>query len=535
MLYLIVFLSGAVLMSLEMVGSRILAPTFGSSIYIWGALIVIVMAALTIGYYFGGRYADRFPSLLMMGTILAGAGIWVGLLPFWTTPISYYCAELGPRMGSLIAALAFFFIPSVLLATISPFAIKLTSHSLTNIGNTAGRLSAISSAGSIVGTLLTSFFLIPLMGVRNIVLTLGFILLGLAFLIVARTDRSMTEGEPLAEKGSSKSLGRLLLILIIIAMILLGTFGMILLRKSSFFYNQAQILYERDSLYHHIMVAESGSIRNLHFDNSYQSAMDVNNPLEMVFDYTSYLHLGVVARPQPERILFIGLGGGSAPKKFLHDYPSIKQIDVVEIDPEVAEVAYRYFDLPKDTKLRVSVQDGRLVIAKKARDVASERISPYDMVIIDAYSESTIPYHLTTVEFLEAVRKILAPNGVVVSNIVSALDGPQSRLLYSMTRTFKTVFPNAYLFPVGDWYGSSDDSVRNVIVVATLNQEYWNEEVWQKQAEKFQQQGLITEDVMAYAKTMVRNSLVLNRIRKNKVPVLTDDYAPVDTLQHPLL
>ena len=166
MLYLVVFLSGAVLMSLEMVGSRILAPTFGSSIYIWGSLIVVVMAALTLGYYFGGRYADRFPNLLMMGVILTGSGIWVGLLPFWTTTVSYYFAVLGPRMGSLMAALAFFFVPSVLLATISPFAIKLTSESLSTIGNTAGRLSAVSSAGSIVGTFLTSFFLIPLMGVR---------------------------------------------------------------------------------------------------------------------------------------------------------------------------------------------------------------------------------------------------------------------------------------------------------------------------------------------------------------------------------
>ncbi len=535
MLSLIVFLSGAVLMSLEMVGSRILAPTFGSSIYIWGALIVVVMAALTLGYYFGGRYADRFPSLLMMGTILAGAGIWVGLLPFWNTTISYYLVGLGPRVGSLMAALAFFFIPSVLLAMISPFAIKLTSHSLTNIGNTAGRLSAVSSAGSIVGTLLTSFFLIPLMGVRNIVLTLGFILLGLALLILVRQGRSVTGDDSLAEDRFGKNLRRILMILIIIGMLLIGVCGIILPRKTSFLYHQSQILYERDSLYHHIMVAESGSIRNLHFDNSYQSAMDVDNPLEMVFDYTSYLHLGVVSCPKLERILFIGLGGGSAPKKFLNDYPSIKSIEVVEIDPEVADVAFRFFKLPADPKLRVSVQDGRLLIAKKARDVAAGRIAPYDMVIIDAYSESTIPYHLTTVDFLQAARKVLSPEGVVVSNIVSALSGPKSRLLYSMTRTFRSVFPQAYLFPVGYWSGSSDEAVRNVILVATMKQDFWKEEDWQNQAAAFQRQGLIKEDVTSYAKNLVKTSVVLNMIKKNKVPLLTDDYAPVDTLQHPLL
>ncbi len=532
MLYLVVFLSGAVLMSLEMVGSRILAPTFGSSIYIWGSLIVVVMAALTLGYYFGGRYADRFPSLLTMGIILTGAGIWVGLLPFWTMPAGYYFAVLGPRAGSLMAALAFFFVPSVLLATISPFAVKLTSSSLSTIGNTAGRLSAISSAGSIVGTFLTSFFLIPLMGVRNIVLTQGLILLGLAFLVLACKGRS---AEDSLDKELSSQLRRLLMVIIVISLLLLSVFGIIMPQKSSVFYDQSEIIYERDSLYHHIMVAESGSIRNLHFDNSYQSAMDVNNPLEMVFDYTSYLHLGVVARPKPERVLFIGLGGGSAPKKFLNDYPSIKQIDVVEIDPDVVKIAYDFFDLPNDPKLRVSVEDGRFLITKKARDVASGRIAPYDMVIIDAYSESTIPYHLTTIEFLEATRKALSPEGVVVSNIIGALSGPNSRLLYSMTRTFMSAFPHAYLFPVGFWDGSDDELERNVVLVATKNQEFWNEKAWQNQAEAFQEDGLIKEEVTNYVKTLVENSLVLNRIRDAKVPVLSDDYAPVDTLQHPLL
>lgn len=535
MLSLVVFLSGAVLMSLEMVGSRILAPTFGSSIYIWGALIVVVMAALTLGYYFGGRYADRFPSLLMMGTILAGAGIWVGLLPFWNTAVSYYFAGFGPRLGSLMAALAFFFIPSVLLATISPFAIKLTSRSLTTIGNTAGRLSAVSSAGSIVGTLLTSFFLIPLMGVRNIVLTLGFILLGLALLILARQSRSVTGEDSLAKDGFSQNGYRFLMILIIIGMLLIGVCGIILPRKTSLYYDRSQILYERDSLYHHILVAESGSIRNLHFDNSYQSAMDVDKPLEMVFDYTSYLHLGVVARPKPERILFIGLGGGSAPKKFLNDYPSIKSIDVVEIDPDVAKVAYSFFKLPDDPRLKVSVQDGRLFIAKKAGEVVAGRIAPYDMVIIDAYSESTIPYHLTTVEFLQAVRKVLGPEGVVVSNVIGALSGPGSRLLASMTHTFRNVFPQAYLFPVGYWSGDNGEADRNVILVATMKPDFWREEDWQNQAAAFQQGGLITEDVTSFAKNLVKRSAVLNMIKKNKAPLLTDDYAPVDTLQHPLL
>ena len=532
MLYLIVFLSGAVLMSLEMVGSRILAPTFGSSIYIWGALIVVVMAALTLGYYWGGRLADKYPSFLMMGTILAGAGFWVGLLPFWNASVSYYCAGLGPRTGSLVAATAFFFIPSVLMATTSPFAIKLASKSLTTIGNTAGHMSAVSSAGSIVGTLLTSFFLIPAMGVRNIVLTLGFILLGLALLIVVNFVRNSGQSKALA--AFDKKLRGFLTFMIIIGLLLLVILAIFLPRRSSHFYKQSQILYERDSLYHHILVADIGMIRHLHFDNSYQSAMYLDAPLEMVFNYTSYLHLGAVVQPQPERVLFIGLGGGSAPKKFLHDYPSLKRIDVVEIDPDVVKVAYRYFGLPEDPKLQVSVRDGRLFIAEKAREIAAGLAEPYDMVIIDAYSESTIPYHLTTVEFLEDARRVLTPNGVVVSNIVGALAGSQSRLLASMTRTFRTVFPQVYLFPVDYWAGT-DEANRNIILIASLNPEYWEAKDWQNRAAVYQGQGLIKENVAGYTQDLVRRSAMLEMIKKSKAPLLSDDYAPVDTLQHPLL
>lgn len=535
MLHLIVFLSGAVLMSLEMIGSRILAPTFGSSIYIWGALIMVVMAALTLGYYYGGRYADRFPNLLILASILTGAGIWVGLLPFWSTMASYYFAGLGPRLGSLMAATAFFFVPSVLLAMVSPFAIKLTSSSLTNIGNTAGRLSAVSSAGSIAGTLLTSFFLIPIMGVRNIVFVLGFILLSLAYLIVMNLDRIKIKQDSLPSEDYCKSLRKLLIILTITGMALLMLIGLVLRPRSSSFYDRSQILFERDSLYHHIMVAESNSIRNLHFDNSYQSAMDLKEPLKMVFDYTSYLHLSVVACPKPERLLFIGLGGGSAPKKFLHDYPSIKSIEVVEIDPEVVDVAYHFFGLPNDPKLKVFAQDGRLFVTQKAREIAAGQASPYDMVIVDAYSESTIPYHLTTVEFLDTVRKTLAPNGVVVSNIIGAIAGPKSRLLYSMSDTFRNVFPQTYLFPVEKWRGTSDISDRNVILIATMNPEYWDETDWHERGKILQEQAIIKECVTEFTETKINNSLIVEMIRTEKVPILSDDYAPVDTLQHPLL
>ena len=530
MLQIIVFLSGAVLMALEMVGSRLLAPTFGSSIYVWGSLIVVVMAALTIGYYCGGRIADKFPNAALLGVILGLSGLFIGFLPFWTQRVNDSLGMLEPRAGSLLASLAFFFVPSVLLATVSPYGIKLTSRSLTTIGNTAGYMAAVSSAGSILGTLLTSFFLIPVMGVSNIVHMLGIILLALALLLFLIAWRRTAKGSG-PRNGPSVPL-------ILACLVILGGATLIGLWQSlpahEDFGSDYKILYEHDSLYHHIKVVAVGTTRRLHFDESFQSETDLRDPLRMSFLYTSYLHLGVVAHPRPVRALFIGLGGGSAPKKFLHDYPSLKRVDAVEIDPAVAAVAKRYFQLPHDPRLHIIVQDGRLYVKKMARAIAAGQAAPYDLVIIDAYNASSIPYHLTTREFVQTVRQTLSRDGVVVSNIIGAIAGSSSPLLRSMTATLRTVFPQVYLFPVGGWSGPGDDQERNVIVVATIARQYWDGPAWRKQAEALHRSGTIAEDVPTFAQSLVPGNPVARKAWLKGIAVLTDDYAPVDTLKNPL-
>lgn len=420
--------------------------------------------------------------------------------------------------------------PSVLLATISPYGIKLASRNLTTIGNTAGYMAAISSAGSIIGTLLTSFFLIPAIGVHNIVHTLGVILLLLSmvvFLVVQQRLRS----DPGPDNQSSP-------IKAMICFVTLGGISLIgLWAISSGLISRDwnfKVLYERDSLYHHIRVVQDDTSRRLYFDESFQSEMNLKNPLEMAFLYTSYLHLGVVAHPEPSRVLFIGLGGGSAPKKFLHDYTSLKVVDVVEIDPDVVKVARRYFELPSDPKLQIFAQDGRIFVEKKAREIAAGRAAAYDMVIIDAYNASSIPYHLTTREFVAAVRKTLSPNGVIVSNIIGAFAGQSSQLLRSMTRTVASVFPQVYLFPIWDWQGKNDYSENNVILIATTNTEYWDTPKWQQQANSLHESGAIKENVPEYVKTLADEDWILDKSWLAKMPLLTDDYAPVDTLRNPL-
>jgi spermidine synthase len=511
-------------MSLEMVGSRILAPTFGTSIYVWGSLISTVMAALTLGYYWGGKIADQRPNLRSLGLILCGAGIFIGTIPFWSPMANQFFVAFGPQAGSLCAALSFFFTPSVLLAMISPYGIRLATRNLTTIGNTAGHLSAVSSGGSILGTLLTSFFLIPWMGVRNIIHMLGVILLILAGL--ALTSVFIKNGK------SRDDIKNILMVFVLLSS--LTYLWAIAPQQTSACQYDGQTLLVKDTLYHKIIVDQTGNERHLHFDNSYQSAVDLDNPQHMLFEYTSYIHLAVVACPQPRRVLIIGLGGGLIPYRFLLDYPSLEQVDAVEIDPEVVKVARRYFPLPKDPRFRTVSQDGRLFVEKKAEAIAAGTAQPYDIVIIDAFAADAIPYHLTTREFQQAVHRILAPDGVVAMNIIAATDGPAAKLLAAMSRTTQSVYPQIYLFSVGDQNPIYDTFDRNIILIATNQTRRWDRRTWIKSANDLMGNSSIRENVGDYAEHLLDEDKFQRLLHWRNAPILTDDYSPTDTLQHPI-
>src|SRR5512134_3708363 len=179
LLYAVVFVCGAVLMALEIVGSRMLAPYFGNSIFVWGSLISVVLAALSLGYWLGGIVADRWPRFSVLAMLIAVPGVIIALLPFVYPGLNRAIAggDVGSRLGPLIASLILFLVPSVLLGTISPFAVRLQARAVASVGSTAGGLYAVSTAGSILGTLVTAFYLITILGVGNIVHGLGLTLL----------------------------------------------------------------------------------------------------------------------------------------------------------------------------------------------------------------------------------------------------------------------------------------------------------------------------------------------------------------------
>lgn len=484
------------LLALEIIASRIIAPVFGNSIYVWGSLIGVFLAALAAGYVVGGRLADRWPSHTGFAGVLFLAGLLVFPIPLAAPDVlsSLSAADVGPRAGPLAAAAVLFFLPGAVMGMVSPYAIRLRARTVATIGNVAGVVYAVSTLGSIAGTLLGSFVLLDVMRVPSIVHLLGEILLILALVGWMAARRFAVAG------------GATLAVLV-----LLGVPGWRTPRTA-----QESLRYERDTVYHRITVTDEGGVRFLRLDNYWQSARDHADPRRTVFAYSDHMHLPVAFVPHSRRVLMIGLGGGTVPTRYHDDYGQVR-IEVAELDPAVIDVAREHFDVPVDDRLRVVAQDGRLFVARSA-----ER---YDIILLDAYLIDTIPFHLGTREFFALVKSRLAPGGVLGSNVIGALSGPRSGLFRAIYKTMAAVFPTVYVFAV-DWepYGGAE-SRRNIILVGTSEPRLPRGAVLDAAARARVTPGVTLPRFINAARDLYDDS-----IRTDDVPVLTDDFAPVETL-----
>ena len=524
-----VFIAGAVLLGLEIASSRVLAPFFGSSLYVWGALIGVVLAGLSVGYWLGGMAADREPTPQLFVAVLGLGALLVLAIPFVDGWVLDQVVELdpGPRLNPLLATVVLFGAPAVVLGTVSPIAVKLRARSLDRLGRTAGRLFAISTAGSIAGTFATAFWLIPELGTDQL-LAAGAVALMLAAAAVALVER-LTAAFVVAVAIAAASFGGVLAL----APEKGGIVAASEFRNWSPVYRQRgidagprsgdpadgqsgfEVLHAKDTQYHRLAVVEDGTSRYLRFDNSFQSGMFLEQPFRTRFDYTDYLQLALAYNAGAKRILFIGLGGGSAPKRMWRDFPAL-QLDVVELDPEVVDVAYRFFELPRDERLRVDVEDGRRYL--------SQNEGPWDAIVIDAFYSDSIPFHLATREFLELAQARLAPGGVIATNVIGAVDGKQSRLLRSMLRTYRTIFPTVAIHPVFSDGDADRTAVTNVIFVAAEGAA----PAKQFLAERWR--GVREDAPGAPDLGRAIRDRVDAPISTSNVPVLTDDYAPTDAL-----
>jgi spermidine synthase len=500
-------------MGLEIVAARVLAPALGSSIYVWGSVISIVLAALALGYWLGGQAADRYDAARVLPATIAGAAVATVLAPVVALGVLPRVTGFDPRLGSLLAATFIFFVPALLLATVSPLGVRIaSSRGLSHVGRSAGGLYAVSTAGSIFGTLLTAFWLIPVLSLEPLIVWIGLLLAitSLAALALPRTaPEPRSDVAPPMRGTASATLALAATAAAIGVIVLLQVAPPPAVNE----YGET-VLYRNDSQYHRISVTEDDDARHLRFDHSHQSAIALDDPYASRILYPDYLHLAVAANPDAERVLVLGLGGGAITKRMWRDYPEMT-IDSVEIDPAVVDVARDYFGLPEDERSRVFVEDARRYIQRTSET--------YDIIIIDAYYADSLPSHLTTREFLSEVDERLAPGGVVAYNVISAVDGDGSDLFRSMYRTADAVWDRLWVFPIE--IAEDDDLARrrNIIVLAT-DSDLAEEELLARIESKVD--GRVTiRDFERFGE-----DLYTDVIRLADVPVLTDSHAPTDSL-----
>ena len=530
-----VFLSGAVLLGVEIAASRVLAPTFGSSLYVWGALIGVVLTGLALGYAIGGAVADRWPSPYLLVSAIALGALLVLAIPLvdqWVLErvVSW---DPGPRLDPLVAAVALFGPMSVVLASVSPIAVRLAARSLDRLGRTAGRLFSLSTAGSIAGTFATAFWLVPEYGTDQ-VLAVGAVVLLAAAAGVALVERVWLPAAVLVAGAAAGVFA--------VGALAPDTTGQRLeglaAKNWSPLYRAREARTPRkldpaevaeavgtgftvreaqDTRYHRLVVVDGGGSRYLRFDSSFQSGMYIGRPFRTRFAYTDYLQLGLAYNPSAKNVLVVGLGGASAPKRVWRDFGDVR-LTVVELDPAVVETAYKWFALPHDERIDVHVDDGRRYLQRN-----DDR---YDVIMLDAFYADGVPFHMTTLEFVELLRERLTPGGVVAVNVIGALTGSGSRITRALWKTYASVFPTVVFHPVYEGaFDRTPSDVRNIILVATERAAPSRDQLAATWAE-------VRRTRAPRAPTLA--SPIRNRwerpVRVDDVPLLTDGYAPTDAL-----
>jgi predicted membrane-bound spermidine synthase len=426
-IYLVAFVTGAIVMSFEMLGSRYLNPYFGSGIYTWASLISIVLAALCLGYFVGGLAADRYPSASVLGaTVLVGAA-YVLVLPFFSEWLmeAVLAGIDDVRTGSLAAAFVILFFPVAFLGMYSPFGIRLLLQSAQHSGRTSGFVYGISTFGSILGTLGTTFILIPLIGTRAITFTLGIagVLSGLLLIAVAQRKRAALVLAILA-LGAPTARAEQLIDTKIRAEMLKHKDGQVAHIETE--YNDIFISKRRNEL----------TLSFQHKGHDYtESIANLTDPDDLPSKYTQVMTLGVVYPPEVKRVLMLGLGGGSI-STYLGRFMPDAMIETVELDAGVLTAAKKFFGIIETDRVRYHESDGRVFL--------NRRKDTYDLILVDAFQGGYIPFHLLTKEFYTLLKQRLAPGGAAVFNVHSG-----NKLYASTLLTLHAVYPSVHVYPSG--------------------------------------------------------------------------------------
>ncbi|HEY4025578.1 MAG TPA: fused MFS/spermidine synthase [Candidatus Dormibacteraeota bacterium] len=492
----LVFVSGMASLGVEFGASRLLAPYFGTSLYVWGVLIGLVLIYLSIGYVIGGRLADRRPSLDLLFQLTAWAGLWIGLIPLIAYPIllqsqqGFATVSVGLVLGTLLAVVLLFAVPVILLGCVSPFAIRLLLTDVSSGGNTAGAVYALSTAGSILGTFVPVFWMIPTLGTRATLSVFSVALLGLS--VAGLWPQTVAGLWP-----------RRWVFAAFLVIVLLGAF---LLPHGIKPPEVGTLLYEKDSPYHYIQVVQDGNRTELIL-NEGQAIHSIYDPTSLVTGGPwDYFMLGEYFRPAqakevvPRKVAILGLAGGTTARQLTSAYGTSVDITGVEIDPDIVNVAQRYFHMD-EPNVHPVVQDARYWLATQG--------GRYDLIAMDAYRQPYIPFHLTTKEFFQLAADHLSPGGSVVVN--AGRTATDYRLVDALASTMASVFSSVFLVDV--------PSFSNTMIYGT------NEPA--TMADVLHNLGMAREPLVVQVAATAKGSL---RESPYHSQVFTDDLAPVERL-----
>lgn len=432
-LYLTVFTTGATILIIEILGTRIIAPFYGSTIFVWSSLITVTLAALAAGYWIGGWFADRKPQFPWLFRIILTASLFLFPVIPLTRPILLFTDRFGMRAGPLLATTLLFTIPLFLLGTATPFAVRLLGSSTKKAGVTSGKVFAIGTIGSIVGSLLAGFVLIQYFSISLI-----FLLLATWLALIAIAGLVFSNSFKLKEVA--------LFILLAYLSFLAGTYTQNPSPSANL-----QIKLRSSSFYGDLKVVEFGQVRCLLINGAPQTCIDLEKD-ETTFQYIAETKRIIETRPEDKHILLLGLGGGS----LLSSFSPRKKIDIIEIDPKVVSLAHGFFGLKEQENLNIIIQD--------ARSFLRQTDKKYDFVFVDVYSGEAVPAHLLTSEFFQELKQKTTGNGLVVFNIIGHVE-PEDSYVASFTHTLKHVFPRVIVTSPGQ-------GLQNLIIHASANLDY---------------------------------------------------------------
>lgn len=492
-IYTTVFFSGMIALAVEMSAARLLGNVFGTSNLVWACIIGLILIYLAAGYWLGGRLADKHPTKLYFYRILAWAGLTVGLIPLIARPVLRVSANAFDQMqvsilfGAFAAVMVLFIIPVTLLGTASPFAMKLILEDTQTAGKTAGKISAVSTLGSFIGTFLPGLILIPLIGTYR-----TFLFFAGSLILIALIGLWL--------EGKWRAV--LPLIWMPLVIILLAVFGTRGTDKTS-----EGMIYETESTYNYIQVLESEDYRFLRLNEGqgvhsiyHPSLLNYYGPWAQVIvapffnDYASV--------DEVSRMAIVGLAAGTTAREAAAVYENIV-IDGYEIDPKIVQVGKDYFDMNLPN-LNVFVQDGRWGLSK----------SPflYDVISVDAYRPPYIPAHMTTLEFFQIAHDHLEDDGVLVINVGRS---PTDRsLIDGLSTTIRQIFPTIFVMDIPQSF--------NTMIYATKSLGSW--EYFQLNYARMANDAAthpLLRDVMAF-------TLENRAMDPEMTHVYTDDWSPVE-------